>query len=268
MIRKLYFPFLILVILISACKSEFEKVRTSNDPDLIYEKANALYEEGDYNKAILLYELIIPAYRGRSEAETLNYKFAQAHYNNRSYILSSHYFKTFADTYTTSPRREEALYLYAMSEYQQSPKFKLDQTNSNKAIEAFQMFVNTYPNSDRVDNANQIMDQLRDKLEEKAFATCELYYNLKNYSSAIQSLENLLKDYPGSEQAEDALFLLAKASYEWANKSIYTRQEERYNLTMEKCDLFIKRYPESEYTDKVIDYKNNCLKAINSLTNG
>ena len=234
----------------------------------MYSTADTLALNGEYTKAILLYELIIPAYRGKVEAEQINYKFADAHFKNRNYILSSHYFKTFADTYTTSPLREEALYLSALSEYYQAPKYKLDQTNSTAAMEAFQLFVNSYPDSDKIGEVNNYVDELRRKLEQKAFEAGKLYYNLRNYNSAIQTLSNMIKDYPGSQYTEEALFLKVKSYYEWADRSIYTRQIERFTETLDQCQIFSKKYPESEYSVEVDNYVIKCQEALNRFENG
>ena len=251
-----------------SCRSEFERVRTSGDAEKIYEEGNKLFELGDYRKAIILYEMVIPAYRGKREAEELAYRFADAHFKSRRYILSSHYFKTFADTYTNSPKRQDALYNSAFSYYRISPKFKLEQSNTIKAIEAFQLFANTYPDSDNVETCNAIIDELRGKLEEKAYDEGRLYYNMKSYSSAIRSLENLLKDFPGGVFQEEARYLIAKASYDWAQNSIYLRQEERFHETIDRCDLYIKRHEDSERAEEIIKFKNNCLTALKQLTNG
>jgi outer membrane protein assembly factor BamD len=234
----------------------------------MYTAAMEYYNNKEYGRAITLFEMIIPAYRGKSEAENLYYTYADAHYKDGSFILSSHYFKTFSDTYTASPKREEALYMTAYSEYKLSPRLKLDQSSSNKAIDAFQIFVNTYPNSPKVAEANKYMDELRIKMELKSFETGLLYYQLKNYSSAIKSFENMLRDFPGSVKGEEALYLIAKASREWAQNSIFTRQQERYAETIERCDLFKRKYPRSEYIDKVNDYKNKCQEALNNFKNG
>ena len=253
---------------LASCKSEFERARTSNDPALIFAAAETLAAGGDYNKAILLYELVIPAYRGKIQAEDLNYKFADTHFKNGNYVLSSHYFKTFANTYTTSPHREEAMYLSALSEYYQAPRFKLDQTNSTAAIDAFQLFANTFPESERVPEVNVYVDELREKQEQKAFEAGKLYYNLKNYNSAVQSLENMLKDYPGSGYTEEAQYLIAKAYFEWATRSIYSRQLERFKAGATNCNLFEKKYPDSGFLPEVHEFRNKCQEAINRLENG
>lgn len=258
----------IFFIGITSCKTEFESIRTSGDASKIYAKANEYYANGEYGRAIILYELITTAYRGRRQAEDIAYNYAMSHFKDGSFVLSSHYFKNFADTYTGSQRREEALFLHAFSEYKQSPRFKLEQSNTSNAIDAFQVFVNTYPNSDRVADSNKYIDELRSKLEHKAFESGKLYYKLGNYSSAIQSLDNMLRDFPGSDLSEEALFIATRASYDWAANSIFTKQKERYEKTLNRCELFDKKYPRSAHIKKINNYRNDCRKAIKRLANG
>ena len=63
---------LLLFILINACKSSYEKVRTSNDPILIYKAANDYYAKKDYIRAQSLFESILTNYRGQKEAEEIS----------------------------------------------------------------------------------------------------------------------------------------------------------------------------------------------------
>ena len=59
-----------------ACKSEFEALRSSNNPEKVYKAANKYYTEKQYDRAIALYDIVIQYYRGRQEAEDLFYKYA------------------------------------------------------------------------------------------------------------------------------------------------------------------------------------------------
>ena len=259
---------IVVVFLLISCRSEFEVLRTSGQAEKMYEAANQYFEEEEYTKAITLYEMIIPSYRGKAEAEEIAYRFAHGHYLNGSHILSSHYFKSFADTYTASQRRQEALYLSAISYYKLSPRFKLDQTDSQKAIDAFQFYINAYPDSERVTECNEYIDQLRLKMEMKEFESGKLYYNTRNYSSAIQSLENMLKDYPDSERAEEARFIIARASLDWAENSVFTKKEERYKKTVERCLSYMKKHPEAIRYEEIENYKTKSEKELNSIQNG
>ena len=217
----------------------------------MYEAANQYYEDGNYLNAQTLYELAIPYYRGKEEAEELYFKFANTHYELGEYILSSHYYKNFANSFYASPKKEEAEYLAAYSKYKLSPNHKLDQSYSGEAIDALQNFMNTYPESDKVQECTELIDEIRKKLELKAFEEGRLYYDLKNYNSAIKSFENMLKDFPETKRGEEVRFLILQSSINWATKSVFEKKEERLEGCLEKYNAFLRKYPESSYMDEV-----------------
>ncbi|NNE27474.1 MAG: outer membrane protein assembly factor BamD [Saprospiraceae bacterium] len=258
--------FLAVIIGLGACKSQFEEVRSSNDPTKILSAADKYYEEEDYLKAQTLYELIIPFYRGKKEAEELFYKYAYTYYYQDQYILAAHYFNNFTKTFYNSPLKEEMAFMSAYSNYQMSPSYKLDQTPSNDAINELQSFINTFPNSPRVDECNALIDEMRLKLERKAFETGKLYFQLEDYNSAVRAMENMLKDFPETKRAEEVRFLIAKGSYNLARNSIYEKTKERLEETIEQCDKFLKKYPESERVSEVNTIIENCKVELKRFT--
>ena len=157
--KTFFIAFVGMSLLLSACKSEFEKIRSSGEVDRIYTKALEYYDQEEYQKAQSLFELIISSYRGKKEAEEIYFKYAYTYYYLEQYILASYYFKNFSNTYGASDLREEADFMSAYSNYQLSPTFRLDQSYSASAIEGFQLFVNTYPNSSRVEECNRLIDE-------------------------------------------------------------------------------------------------------------
>jgi outer membrane protein assembly factor BamD len=250
--KKMYFLCVAVGLLVlGACKTEFEKVRTSGDPVLLLEKANEYFENGDFQKAQSLYELILPVYRGKRELEDIYYNYAYTYYNLGSYILASYYFDNFSQTFGNSPRREEIDFMAAYSNYQLSPSFRLDQQYTLEAINQLQNFINTYPTSERLGDANALIDELRKKLEVKAFDSGILYYDIRQYASAIQALENLLKDFPETSRAAEVRYYIVKSAFEYAENSIVERQIERYQKVVEEAKLFIRKYSNSEYTNEV-----------------
>lgn len=243
--------FILIVALFGACKTDYEKVRTSNDPNIMYEAANQYYDAGNYINAQSLYELCIPYFRGKEEAEDLYYKFADTHFQLGEYLLSSHYFKNFASSFYSSPKKQESEFMAAFSKYKLSPSHKLDQSYSGEAIEALQGFINLYPESDKADECGRLIDEIRAKLELKAFEEGKLYFDLKNYNSSIKSFENMLKDFPDTGRAEEVRFFILQSSVNWAINSIFEKKEERLEETLKKYNLFMKKYPESEYKNQV-----------------
>lgn len=254
-----------LLLTISSCKSEFELVRTSNDSEKIYNKALQYFEAKDYAKAQSLLELSIPNYRGKEEAENLYYKYAQTYYELGEYILAAHYFNRFTTTFYNSDKKEDAEFMAAYSNYKLSPNSKLDQTYTQKAIEGFQKFVNTYPRSPRVEECNTLIDDMGAKLELKAFQEGKLYYDLKRYQSAVQSFKNMLLQYPESERAEEVRFLMLKSSYELASNSVYEKKLERYQETISQYNKFKKKHPRSDYNDEAYVILKNTETEIKKL---
>lgn len=240
-----------LVITASACKSEFERTRVSGNPDLILQKAFEYYDKEEYQKAQTLFDLVLNTIKGRTEAEKAYFEYAYTHYHLKQYTLAAYYFKNFANTFLNSPNREEAAFLSAYSNYKLSPTFRLDQGNTQQAIEEFQTFVNLFPQSKRVEECNRLIDELRRKLEEKAFGEGELYYNLRQYQSAVISFDNLLRDYPESPDAERVRYLIAKSAYLLSKNSVVEKKEERYTQAMVRADDFLEKYPSGKYTKEV-----------------
>ncbi len=256
---------LLVVAAFAGCKSEFERVRLSGDVDLIYQKGLEYYEKGDYQKAQALFELIINNFRGRKEAEDLYFKYANSHFYLKNYILAAYYFNNFKTTYPLSTLREEAEYMAAYANFKLSPIYRLDQSYTIKAIEGFQDFVNTYPKSERLAECNRLIDGMRAKLEQRAFAEATLYYDLREYQAALQSFENLLKDFPETKDAERIRYLQVDAAYAWAANSIKEKRKERFEKVTEYIKLFRNKYPKSEFASDVKKTESLTRNAIKML---
>ena len=250
------------------CKSSFEKIRASGDTDLIYEKAFEYFEQEEYQRSQTLFELIIPAYRGKAELEDIYFTYAYTYYHLSRFILANYYFKNFTTTFPNSDKKQEASFMAAYSNYELSPTYRLDQTYTNKAIDEFQIFVNTYPSSERVAECNRLIDQMRLKLEKKAFEEARLYFDLRQYQAATATFENLLKDFPETTKAEQVRFMMAQSAYLLAQNSIYEKQEERYKQVVSYSNDFLKKFKDSDNYNEVKSFYNNSVKRLKELTNG
>ncbi|MDN3551861.1 outer membrane protein assembly factor BamD [Mucilaginibacter aquaedulcis] len=237
----------LLIITLGSCKSKYEKLKASNDYAKKYQEAIKYYNKQDYNKALGLFEVLVERYRGRAEAEDLFYYYAFTNYKLKDYTAARYHFKTFADTYPSSTRAEECRFFSAYCYYLDSPIYSLDQDNTLKAIESLQLFINLYPKSDRVTEASKLIQNLRDKLETKAYANAKLYLTISDYQSAVIAFNNALRDYPDTKYGEEMEFLTIKAQYLYASHSREEKQEERYNLAVVYANQFNEKFPSSKY---------------------
>jgi outer membrane protein assembly factor BamD len=143
----------------------------------------------------------------------------------------------------------------AYSTYKLSPNPRLDQTPTYEALDAFQLFINIYPNSPRVVEATNLMDELRDKLVFKAYLNARLYFNLgtylgNNYKSAIISARNILDEYPDTEYREELSFLILESKYNQAIKSIEELKEDRLRDAVDEYYSYINEFPSSQYVGR------------------
>ena len=230
-----------------ACSDQFEKVRREPNVNTRLQAALSYYENGDYQKAQYVLEDILPILKTDTIGERLYFIYAYTHYHQKNYNFASYYFKQFTSTYPNSFRTEESIFMTAYSYYRLSAVYRLDQTDSEKAIEGFQIFANSYPNSPKVAECNNLIDQMRRKLEKKAYESAYLYYKLRDYKSAVYSFQNLLNDYSDTDNGELIRFMILKADYRLALNSITSKQIERLNEVMGFYNDFVERYPGSEY---------------------
>lgn len=253
--QSTFFYSVLLMVVISTigCTTEFEKIRTSNNPELILQKAHEYYKKGDDVNAQSLYELSIQYFRGKAEAEDIYFNFANTHYNVGDYLTASQYFKVFCNTFYNSPKREEAFYMAAYSNYKMSPSFRLDQTPSEKAIDELQEFINAYPSSTRILECNKLIDEMREKMERKSYYKAMQYFEMSYFESAVRSFQNHLSDFPGSQYEEEAQYLMIKSSYELASNSVLEKREERYKETVTLCNRYLEKIAKRGYKTEVKD---------------
>lgn len=253
---------LLISVVFTGCKSKFEKLRASTDITKKYQAAIKLYNNKDYAKALILFDDLAQRYRGRAEAEDLSYYYAYTNYKLKDYLTARYLFKSFADTYPNSPKAEECRFLAAYCYYLDSPVYSLDQENTYKAIDALQLFINLYPNSDRVAEASKLIQDLRDKLEHKSFANAKLFLDIGDYQAAVIAFRNSEKDFPDTKYAEEMDFLIIKAQYLYAKNSLEIKQEERYNETIQEYQRFVEKYPKSTYLEQANELKQEALAGI------
>lgn len=209
------------------------------------------YEQGNYDRALQLFDVMQAYYRTKPEGETIAYLTAECYYHKEDYIIASSYYKRFVSKYPFSQHAEEALYKSATCYYIISPKITLDQSDTYTAISEYQNFIDVYPQSPKVAEANGRIDTLRMKLEEKEYDICRLYFKMEEYQAAITTYEAFLREHPTTAYREEILNNMVINYYRYAENSVKSKQRERYELALEKYNTLCYVFPESEYIAKL-----------------
>lgn len=246
--KKILVLWLVAVALFSC--SPYQKALKSEDVAVKFDMATLQYDKGKYNKAIRLFEQIAPSYRGKPQAEKMFYLFSQAYYKTEQYYLAGYQFENFASSYPKSEKLEEASFLSAKCYSKLSPVYSLDQTDTFKAITKLQAFIDDFPNSENMAEANAVLRILTDKVEKKVFENAKQYNTISDYKSALVALDNFIDEYPGTKFKEDALYYKLDSSYYLAINSVATKMQERLQNAKTAYAILIKFNENTKYKVK------------------
>ena len=178
---------------------------------------------------------------------------SQSLYKTEQYYLASYQFESFASSYPRSEKHEECSFLAAKCLSKLSPTFSLDQTDTYKAEDKLQNFIDTFPESSYIPEANQLAKVLREKLEYKAFENAKLYNTISDYKAAMVAIDNFILTYPGTPYKEKALYIKLDSAYNLAINSIPSKMEERLINAKNAYASLIKFNSNTEYKDKADD---------------
>lgn len=253
--------YLILITFIISCGG-YQKVLKSTDLDYKFTEAKRYYEEKEYFKALPILDELHIVLKGTDKSEEIDYLLAYTHYGLNAYNLASYHFSNFSRRFPNSIHAEELDYMSAYCFYLQSPKSSLDGSNTQKAIDKLQSFIDRNPDSERIDRCNELIDGLSFKLQNKAFDIAKLYYNTEDYKAAIVAFNNVLIDYPSIDNAEEIQFLILESNFKLANKSIASKKNDRFNNTIASYYYFVDVYSSS---NKMEDAQNIFDKSTKQL---
>ncbi len=260
---KLFPIFILLVVSLASCK--YQKILKSTDNKTKYESAKEYYEDGDYAKAMTIFEQLIPIYRGTEKGEEISYYFAYSNYHLKNYILAGHYFRTFTSSFPNSKFTEECSYMSAYCYYLDSPKTSLSQESTIRAISELELYIGRYPKSERIAECNELIDDLTRKLQKKSYDNAYLYYKMGKNKAAAVAFKSSLEVYPDSEYREDMMFLIIKSEYIYALNSAYGKTTERLNNALKDYKNFVRKYPESEYMKELSKIEKDINKKLEFL---
>jgi outer membrane protein assembly factor BamD len=252
----------------ASCSKEYKKYTQWSRKGTISQKDSAaffFYNQEEYDKASYLFEELRATYRGSERAKTVLYHYAYSKYHSGFYILGSHYFEQYTQLYPNDELTPECTFMIGYCYYLESDPYYLDQNYTKKAINQFQLFINSYPFSDKVDQCNELMSTLRERLARKDLETAKLYFNTEKYRAAVTSFSVFMQGYPDSRYREEAHYMLVSSAYNLAEMSIRSKKKNRYLDAIDWYEEFIDKYPNSVYKKEAENIYAKAKKGLGKL---
>ena len=272
--KKTTFFFSLAALLLTGCAGEFNQVYKSTDMAYRYEYAKQSFAEGKFSRAASLLMDLITQKKGHDDAEEALYMLGMSEYKSRDFESASATFKKYYQTYPKGIYAEEASFYVGQSLYESAPEPRLDQTPTIGAINAYQQFLDFFPDSELRPKAQERLFELQDKLIMKELLSAQLYYNLggyfgninsnneSNYIASIITAENALKLYPFTKWREDFSLIIMKSKFQLAENSTVDKRLDRYRAAEDESYGFLNEYPESKNTPLAKKFIAKCKKVV------
>ena len=232
---------LVLTALLGACSGR--KLRPGLTPEERLKVAKQMFEEGHYLDAKTQFQVIVVGASGTAVADEAQYYLAECYFRLKDYVTAVAEYQRLIRMYPNSPWVDDAQFKVGLCYYKLSPKPGLDQEFTHKAIEAFQIFLEDYPDSELRPKAEEYLKKCREKLAEKEFKAGELYRKMGYHKSALIYFDLVLQEYYDTS---------------WARKALYWKAREleklgRLEEALEAYQSYLRRYPQGWKVEQVRD---------------
>ena len=230
-----------------------------------YDKAMKYYDNKAYLSAARIFEELYPLSIGTPLGDTILFLFADSYFQNRDYQMAAFHFRDYARRYPGTERTELAAFNAVKAMYYTSPDYYLDQFITTMTIDEVNLYIQQYPFSKHIEECNEILDALRDKLAKKDLEMIKMYYQTGYYEAAQIMVKNFMKTFSSSKFTPEALYILVKNNYDFARKSVENKKYFRYKDCLDAYETLRNQYPESNYladVKKIVNEAENQIKKM------
>lgn len=245
-----------------SCKSQFELLLNSNDVDAKYKAAFEYFDNKKFSKAASLFESLSMLTDGTEKDDTVKYYWGLSNYNAKDYYTAETNFDKFVQVYPRSPFAPQARFLRLECLYKQTLRYELDQTPTYKAMNVISEYIMDYPESENIQACRDMLTELGERLDRKAYEAARLYYKMEDYLASRVAFRNVLKDDSENIFREDILYYIAMSSYKYAFLSVPSKQKERYLTFVDDYLNFVGELPQSHYKKELDAVYRKAQKAL------
>ena len=219
-----------MMILLVGCGKK--DVHLEEDLSPRFEKAMGYFDKGKYSRAKDEFDYIIMADPGSKISNESQYYMAESMFQIEEYDEASIAFDRYVRFSPDYSKIEKARYRICECAINLSNSYQREQSQTHRALEQLQMFIEDFPASDLINDAEDAMLALRLKLAQKDYEVGRMYLKLEEYDSALIYFRSVLNHYYDTSFSDDArvgiIFTHILNDNREGAKSYFKSQKERF----------------------------------------
>ena len=218
-----------MILLVGCGKKD---VHLEEDLSPRFEKAMGYFDKGKYSRAKDEFDYIIMADPGSKISNESQYYMAESMFQIEEYDEASIAFDRYVRFSPDYSKIEKARYRICECAINLSNSYQREQSQTHRALEQLQMFIEDFPASDLINDAEDAMLALRLKLAQKDYEVGRMYLKLEEYDSALIYFRSVLNHYYDTSFSDDArvgiIFTHILNDNREGAKSYFKSQKERF----------------------------------------
>lgn len=194
--------FLAAFVTMSGCGG---KPVNENDPASLYADAEEDIKTDHYAIAIEKLRTVKNKFPYSRYATDAQLKIADIYFMQESYAEAALAYETFRDLHPKHEKTPYAMYRVAKSHYMDAPEnVARDMTPAQKALDAYQAFLRTYPAATETEEAKKDVAEVRRRLAAKELYIANFYWREEQYKAAKARYLRVVDTFGDTQPAQDA----------------------------------------------------------------
>ncbi len=173
-----------------------------------YSLGQQAFAQHDYKGSAIYFQKLIDQYPFSPYAEDAELKIGLSQYQDKRYAEAISSLGDFEKMHPTSKQIELASYYLAMAHYDQIGRPDQDQSNTEQALQQFEIIERRYPETGFAALAHQQISVCREMLARHQLLIGDFYYKKANFRAAESRLAELMQKWPDTPVGDEALYQL------------------------------------------------------------
>ena len=218
--KNTFFILISIFIIVTACGKDDNLIKKPEEiPPLnvLYKAAFDLYEQGDWNRSIELFQKVETRYSFSEWAPRATLMIMYIYYEAGESIKALEYANKFKKT---NPRNKNINYvdfIIALTFYERINVVSRDQTNTRAALKQFQSILKKYPNSIYAEESKYKIDLINEQLAGNEMYIGRYYMKKGKWIAAIKRFQIVINQYDTTIFSKEALHRLVEIYYRLGN---------------------------------------------------